>query len=302
MSVINTGSHPKALWPGVKTWWGVEYNRYAPIWPKMFEQQTSDKNYEEEVEDVGFGLMTTKTQGSGIYYDTTQQGNVTRYTHVTFGLGYVVTMEEVQDNQYQETSFKRVSRLARSVAETQEIIHANVFNRGFNASFTGGDGVSMFNTAHPTASGNQSNQLAVAADLSEASLEDLTVQIMLAVDSRGLRFLNKPQTLLVPPQEWFNANRILKSEKQNDTANNAINVINQTGLFSGGIVVNPYFTDTDAFFIRTDCMDGLKHFTRMDVTFDKDNDFDTKNLKASVVTRWSQGWTNWRQIYGSPGA
>lgn len=302
MAVINTGSHPKALWPGVKRWWGLEYNRYTPIWPKMFDQMTSDQNYEEDVEDVGFGLMTTKNQGSGIFYDTTQQGNVTRYTHVTYGLGYIVTMEEMQDNLYEKVSFKRVSRLARSVAETQEVIHASVFNRGFNASFVGGDGVSMLNVAHPTASGNQSNQIAVAADLSEASIEDLGVQIMQAVDSRGLRILNRPQALFVPPQEWFNANRILKSTAQNDTGNNAINVINATGMFSQGITMNPYFSDPDAWFIRTDCPEGLTHYTRMEATFDKDNDFDTKNLKASVVMRWAQGWTNWRQIYGSPGA
>lgn len=301
MAVINTGSHPKALWPGVKRWWGTEYKRYTPIWPKMFEQFNSDQNYEEDVEDVGFGLMQTKNQGTGIYFDTTQQGNTTRYTHITYGLGYVVTMEELQDNLYEKVSFKRVSRLARSVYETEEIIHASVFNRAFNSSFVGGDAVSMMSTAHPTASGNQSNQIATAADLSEASIEDMVVQIMNAQDSRGLQFQNNPKQLLIPSAERFNAIRILKSTQQNDTANNAINAINSLNLLPE-VVWSPYFTDQDAWFIRTDCPEGLTHYNRMEATFDKDNDFDTKNLKASVVMRFVAGWTNWRQIFGSPGA
>jgi hypothetical protein len=302
MAVISTGSHPKALWPGVKRWWGIEYNRLPPIWPRMFERLTSEQNYEEDVEDVGFGLLSVKNQAGGIVYDTAQQGTVSRYTHVTYGLGYQVTMEELQDNLYEKVSFKRSGRLARSLYETEEVIHANVFNRAFNSTFTGGDGVELISASHPTASGNQSNILTVAADLSEAALEDMVTQIMDAKDSRGLRFSNIPQCLLVPNALWWEANRIVKSVQQNDTANNATNVLRQENVFPDGIIRNPYFTDPDAYFIRTNCPEGLTHYTRMAAQFDKDNDFDTKNLKASVVCRWSNGWTNFRQLYGTPGA
>ena len=302
MATITRGSYPKGSWPGVKRWWGVEYKRHDPVWPKMFESLDSDKMYEEDVEDVGFGMLSVKTEAGGIAYDTAQQGSVSRYLHITYGLGFQVSMEELQDNQYEKLSFKRTTRLARSVAETEETIHANIFNRAFNSTYTGGDGVEMISTAHPTASGNQSNELTTAADLSEASIEDLCIQIMDTQDSRGMKFANNPQMLMVPPESMFEANRIVKSVLQNDTANNAVNVIKVLNMFPGGILVNRYFTDADAWFIKTDCTDGLTHYNRMAWDFDQDNDFDTKNFKACVIGRFSAGWTNWRNVFGSEGA
>ena len=302
MSVITRAHHPKALWPGVKRWWGAEYNRHDPIWPKIFERMSSNQAYEEDVEEIGFGLLSTKDESGSIVYDTSQQGSVSRYTNITYGLGYQVTLEELQDNLYQKVSLKRASRLARSVYETEEVIHAQIFNRAFNSSYAGGDGQEMIATDHPTVAGNQSNHITTAADLSEAALEDLVIQIMDSKDSRGLRFSNKPRCLIVPNALWFEATRILKSVLQNDSANNAINALKANNTFPEGIICNPYLTDADAWFIKTDCMDGLTHYDRMKATFDKDNDFDTKNAKASVIMRFSAGWTNWRQIWGSPGA
>lgn len=302
MATITRGSHPKALWPGIHKWWGTEYKRREPQWPRMFEVQTSDKAYEEDVEEVGFGLLSVKNEAGSIVYDTAQQGAVSRYTNITYGLGFQVTEEELDDNQYEKLSFKRTSRLARSVYETEENVHANVFNRAFNSSFTGGDGVSMISASHPTASGNQSNLITVASDISETSIENLCIQIENMVDSRGLKFANKPRMLLVSTQNMFEANRIVKSVLQNDTAQNAINVIKMLNVFPDGIMTNNYFTDSDAWFIRTDCMDGLQHFTRKAASFEQDNDFDTSNLKTKVTMRFSAGWSNWRQIAGSPGA
>lgn len=302
MAVITRASHPKALWPGVKNWWGLEYKRYEPVWPKIFEKKSSTQAYEEDVEDVGFGLLSAKNEGGSISYDTAQQGTVSRYTHITYGLGYQVTLEELQDNLYEKVSFKRTTRLARSVHETEETIHANILNRAFNSSFTGGDGKELIATDHPTASGNQSNELTVAADLSEASIEDLVIQVANAKDSRGLRTSIKPKCLLVPNELMFEAHRIVKSVLQNDTANNATNAIRQMGVFPDGIIVWPYLTDSDAWFIKTDCMFGLMHYDRMAPSFDRDTDFDSKNLKASVIMRFSAGHTDWRQIFGSPGA
>lgn len=301
MAVITRGSHPKALWPGVKRWWGTEYKRHEPIWPKMFESLTSDKSYEEDVEEVGFGLLSVKNEGGAIVYDTAQQGAVSRYTNVTYGLGFQVTEEELDDNQYEKLSFKRTSRLARSVYETEENVHANVYNRAFNASFVGGDGVSMISASHPTVNGNQSNLLTTAADLSEAAIENLCIQIAGAVDSRGLKFSNKPRSLFIPKELMFEANRIVKSVLQNDTTNNAVNVIKMLNIFPDGIVPNVYFTSATAWFIRTDCLDGVTHYTRKAASFEQDNDFDTSNLKTKVQMRFSAGWSNWRQVYGTPG-
>ncbi len=304
MSVITTGAHPKALWPGIKKFWGVNYNRNEPVWKQVFMVDTSEQAYEEEVEEVGFGLLSSKGQGQGINYDTAQQGTVSRYTAFTYALGYMVTMEEMMDNLYEKVSYKRAGKLARSVYETEEIDHAAVLNRAFNSNYTGGDGKPLCALHHPTASGDQSNNLTVDADLSEASIEDLMIQIMGTKDSRGLKVSNKARRLLVPDNLWFEANRVVKSVLQNDTANNAVNVLKMTNTFPEGILKWSYLTDPDAWFIQTDSAgeDGLKHFTRMAATFEQDNDFDTKNAKASVIARWSKGWSNWRGIFASQGA
>lgn len=303
MAVITRGSYPKGKWPGVRRWWGLEYKKREPVWSQVFESLDSDKEYEEDVEDVGFGMLSTKDEAGAISYDTAQQGAVSRYLNITYGLGYQVTMEELQDNQYEKLTFKRTSRLARSTAETEETVHANILNRAFNSTYTGGDGVELISTAHPTASGNQSNELTTAADLSEASIEDLCIQIAGMTDSRGLKNVNiSPEQLIVPRELWFEANRIVKSVLQNDTANNAVNVIKMLNVFPKGILMWRYLTDADAWFIKTDCMEGLTHYNRMAWEFDRDSDFETKNFKASVVGRFSAGWTNWRSLAASPGA
>jgi len=302
MAVITRGSHPASAWPGVKRWFGNEYGEHEQIWKRVFESLQSTQAYEEDVESVGFGLLSTKNETGGIVYDTAHQGYTKRYTNVTYGMGFQVTMEELQDNLYEKVSFKRASRLARSCKETEETIHANIFNRAFNSTYQGGDAKEMIATDHPTDSGNQSNHITTAADLSEASIEDLCIQIADSVDQRNLKFSNNPRCLIVANNNMFEANRIVKSVLQNDTANNAVNAIRMMNIFADGIIVWPYLTDPDAWFIKTDVMDGLTHYTRMPVTYDQDNDFDSKNLKSSAIMRFSAGWTDWRQIWGSPGA
>lgn len=301
MSVINTGSFPKLLFPGIRRVWGMEYKRHSPIWPKIFEVLSSEQAYEEDVETVGFGLMSVKGQGGGLNYDTAQQGYVSRYTHITYALGYVVTMEEVEDNLYEKVSLKRATKLARSVYETEEIVHANVLNRAFTSTYAGGDGKELCATDHPTVAGNQSNELSTAADLSETAIEDLVTQIRQSKDSRGIRFQNNPKALIIPSELEWDAGRILGSDLQNDTANNAMNVMKANRTIPE-TVMSTYLSDPDAWFIKTDCGEGLTHYTRKAAVFDTDGDFDTKNLKASAIARWSQGWSNWRGLYGSPGA
>src|SRR3990167_5771905 len=302
MPVITRGNFPNALMPGVHKWYGSEYKRHEPIWPRMFEGLSSERAYEEEVEEVGLGLMSIKSEGAAITYDTAQQGATSRYTQITYATGIIVTMEELQDNQYEQLSFRRTSKMARSVHETEETLGSQVFNRAFNSSYTGGDGVEMISTAHPTYSGNQSNHLTTAADLSEAAIEDLCVQIADSLDNRGQRFANKPKMLMVANADMFESFRIVKSVLQSDSAQNAINAIKAMNVFSDGILVNPYLTDTDAWFVRTDCMDGTKRFTRMKPDISQDNDFDTKNFRESVIMRLVYGWTDFRQWFGSPGA
>lgn len=300
--VITTGNHPKALWPGVKAWFGASYNEIPLQHTQIFDVETSDKAYEEDVEMTGFGLAPVKTQGGSISYDSHTQGPTTRYTHVVYGLGYIVTREEIEDNQYEKVSRARARALGRSMRQTKEIVAANIFNRAFNSAYVGGDGKEMIATDHPTPGGASSNELAVAADLSEASIEDMITLIMNAKDSRGLRIGLMPRKLIVPSGEWANAERIVGSTLQNDTANNAINAIKSQGVLPGGVVVWRYLTDPDAWFIKTDASDGLKLYNRRPLSFDKDNDFDTDNAKAKATERYSFGWSDWRAVFGTEGA
>jgi len=299
---ITTGNHPKALWPGVKAWWGRAYDEHAVEYTDLFDMDTSSQAYEEDVGLTGFGLASVKPQGMSIEYDTESQGYTSRYYHVTYALGYIVTMEELMDNLYAVVSKRRARANAFSMRQTKENVAANIINRAFNASYTHGDGQVLICSTHPTKSGNQSNLLTTAADLSEASIEDLIIQMMGAVNERNLKINLMPKSLHVARQEWFEANRILKSTLQVHTGDNTVNVLKMTNALPGGIKVNHYFTDSDAWFIKSNCPDGLKGYQRMAIQFDQDNDFDTKNAKAASIERYKFGVTDWRSIWGTPGA
>jgi len=300
--VITTGSHPKALWPGMRKFWGREYSEHPVEWKMLMDDMTSEKNYEEDSEVTGFGLASTKSQAASISYDSETAGPTKRYTHVTYGLGYIVSREEQEDNLYEIVSKRRIKALAFSVRQTEEIVAANVYNRAFNSSFTGADGKEMIATDHTTVNGSQSNELTVAADLSEGAIEDLCIQIMNSKNSRGLNIALMPKELIVSPSEAFNAERILKSTLQTGTANNDINAIKNMGLLPGGVVVNHYLSDADAWFLKTNCPNGVMRFTRRATEFKQDNDFDTENAKAKSTLRFSVGWTDWRAVFGSAGA
>jgi hypothetical protein len=301
MSVITSGNHPKLLWPGLNAIFG-KYKDLPYQHTQVFDAHESDKSYEEDVELTGFGLAPVKSEGGSISYDSHTQGPTTRYTNVTYGLGFIETIEAVEDNLYKQRATSRTKMLARSMRITKETVVANVINRAFNNAYLGGDGLELISTAHVTVDGTQSNELAVAADLSEASLEDMFIQIMNATDSRGLRIRLMPKKLIVPPNLAFEAERIVKSNLQNDTANNAINAIKSTGMLPGGVMVWHYLSDTDAWFITTDAENGLKLFNRRALSFAKDSDFDTDNFKHKATERYVAGWSDWRGIFGSEGA
>ncbi len=302
MTVISTGNIAKLLWPGLNARWGANYTEYPKEYTDLVDVFSSDKAYEEDQEVTGFGLAPIKPQGQAITYDSAQQGVTTRYTHVAYGLGFIITHEALMDNQYEKIGMQRTGSLAFSMRQTKENVVANMYNRAFNSSYAFGDGVQLLSTAHPTLTGNQSNTLAVAADMSEASLEDMVIQIGQAVNARGMRISLQAKSLIVPINLQFEAARILKSVGQNDTANNAINALRSMGMFTDGVKVNHYLTDTDAFFIRTNAPEGLKLFQREEASFAQDGDFDTSNLKYKAYERYSVGVSDFRSLYGSPGA
>lgn len=300
--VINTGSNPKLLWPGIKKVWGLEYNKHDMEYKDLFDIKTSNKAYEETVELVGFGLAPEKEQGTSVQYASTQQAFTNRYTNKAYALGYIVTHEEDKDNLYKEVAEERAMRLAFSMRTTKEIVGANIYNRAFDPTATFADGQPLLSTAHPTQSGVQSNTLAVAADLSEVALEDLLIQIANAKDSAGLQIALRGKSLHVPTNLMFTAERIMSSVLQNDTANNAINAIKTMSLLPEGIKVNHYFTDSDAWFVRTDVSTGLCFFQREEISFTEDNDFDTSNNKYKAYERYVPGVSDFRGLYGSEGA
>jgi hypothetical protein len=291
------------LWPGVFTTWGQVYDQHEKEYTDLYEVKSSDKAYEQGVQITPFGLAPIKAQGAPVTYDGELQGVVSTYTHVAYALGYIVTYEEQRDNLYKEVATRRAEANAFSMSQTIENIAAFPYNNAFATTyFTTADAAALISTSHVNATGGTfSNALSPAADLSEAALEDLTIQIMGAQNDTGLLINIMPKSLHISRQEWYNANRILQSVLQSGTANNDINVLKATNAFPGGIKLNHYFTSPHAWFIRTNAPNGMTFFWRDEPMFDQDNDFDTKNAKAASYMRLSVGCTDPRGIYGSNG-
>lgn len=302
MSVMTTGTFPKGLWPGVHRFWGLGYREHEMEFPLLFDMRGSEQAYEEVVEATGFGMAPRKPEGSAISYDTQTQGPTSRFEHAAYALGYILTFEEGQDGLYASLSEGRSRALGFSMRVTKETVAANVYNRATNASYTGGDGVSLLSTAHPTLTGNQANRLAVAADLSEKAIEDLITLIHDMTNNRGLPVALKADKLCIPTALNWEACRILQSVQQPGTANNDVNALRAKNALPGGVVMNHYFTDADQFFISTDAPDGMIGFDRHSEGPSQDNDFDTKNLRVARYERYSFGWGDWRGVVGSPGA
>ncbi len=303
MGVITSGSFAKALWPGVNAWYGKSYNDYPAEWVKLgFADNKSSKAYEEDVGISSFGLAAVKAEGAPITYDSERQGYTTRYNHVVYALGFIITREMFEDDQYDVVGQKKAKALARSMRQTKEIVAANIFNRAFSNSYVGGDGKELCATDHPNvAGGTQANELTTAADLSEASLEQAVIDLEGFTDDRGLLIAAKPRKLIVPRQLRFEAHRILGADGRTGTDLNDPNALKDMGLFSD-VTVNHFLTDADAWFIVTDVDDGLKYFERRADAFEMDNDFDTENAKFKATARYSFGWSDYRGVFGSPGA
>lgn len=301
--IINTGSYPKALWEGVKSWWdsaAAATPQYAPL---MFKKENSTKNYEEYVQSVGLGLAVQKDQGQPISYDSMQQGFVTRGTNVAYGLGIITTHEELKDNLYVKLTKGRVEKLRRAFHETKNINATNIFNRAFNNTYAGGDGVSLLNTAHPNfTAGTWQNKLAVDSALSQASVEDMLILMMQARDDRGYIEPLSGDSLVVHPNNIFNAERIVETPKAVGTNNNDINPVSVHNRLPGGIVSNPYLTATGPWFITTNCQDGLIWQEREALDIWEDNDGDTRNFKVGAYERYTFLWGNPRGLYGSNAA
>ena len=302
--VITSSSFAKLLWPGLNAIYGKEYNDYAVEWDKLFEKNTSDKAYEEDLGLSSFGLAVVKPEGAPISYDTERQGFTSRYNHVVYALGFIITREIYEDDLYGKVGAQKAKALARSLRQTKEIVAANVYNRAFTAGYVGGDGQVLLSTGHlNVAGGTFSNKIATDADLSEAALEQAVIDIAGYRDDRGLLIAAKPEKLVIPYQLQFEAKRILNADGRVGTDLNDPNVLKQSSIFNQ-VIVNHYLNSTgnDDWFILTNVKDGLKYFERRGDQFEMDNDFDTENAKFKATARYSFGWSDPRAIYGSQGA
>ena len=302
---ITTGNIPRLLQEGLNRIFGATYEEHPTEWDKIFDSSESRKAFEVDAQLEGLGLAPEKPEGDEISFDSMTQGFTPKYQNLTYAKGFIVTKEALADELYGQLENK-TRRLAFSMSQTKEVVGANVLNRGFNSAFTqpDGDGLELFSSVHINgpSGGTFSNELAVAADLSEASLEDLLIVIGNATDPRGLQIALQGIRLVVPVALQFEAQRILGSVLQNDTGNNATNAVRDMNALRDGFTVNHYLTDTDAWFIKTNSPDGLKYFTRQAVEFGQDNAFTSGNARMKADERYSYGWSDPRGMYGSEGA
>ena len=292
----------KELEPGLNALFGLEYKQYADETKDIFATESSDRAFEEEVMLSGFGEAGVKPEGQGVSFDTAQETYTARYTMETIALAFSITEEAIEDNLYDRLASRYTKALARSMANSKQVKAANVLNRAFNSSYTGGDGLELCSTAHTIVAGTEQNELSTAADLNETSLEQAMIDIAALTDERGLKIAAKGMKLIIPSALQFTAERLMKSTQRVGTADNDINAVVSKGMIPQGYTVNHYLTDTDAFFIKTDVPNGLKHFTRAPIKTAMEGDFETGNVRYKARERYSFGWSDWRGIFGSPGA
>jgi len=293
----------KELLPGLNALFGLEYAKYAEEHGEIFDSESSDRSFEEETKLSGFSAAPVKNEGSAIEYDNAQEAWTARYTHETIAMGFSITEEAVEDNLYDSLSSRYTKALARAMAYTKQVKAAAILNNAFDSNVTYGDGVELCSTAHPLVSGGtNSNEPATAADLNETSLEAAVIQIAAWTDERSLLIAAKPRKLIIPPSLQFVATRLLETELRVSTADNDINALKTNGSIPGGYTINHYLTDSDAWFLKTDIPNGLKHFTRAAMSTGMDGDFDTGNARYKARERYSFGVSDPLGIYGSPGA
>ena len=293
----------KELEPGLNALFGLEYQNYENQHTEIFDIENSDRAFEEEVMLSGFANAAVKSEGAAVTFDTANESFTSRYTHETIALAFAITEEAIEDNLYDRIATRYTKALARSMAQTKQIKAANVLNNGFSSSFPGGDGKELFATDHPTQSaGELKNELSTSADLSETSLEQAMIDIAAFKDERGFKIAARGLKLIIPSELQFTAERILKSPARVGTADNDLNALSSKGMLPQGYVVNNYLTDTDAFFIKTDIPNGMKMFNRANLKTAMEGDFDTGNVRYKARERYSFGFSDWRGMFGSPGA
>ena len=300
---INRAQLVKELVPGLHALFGLEYDSYENQHEEIFDTESSERAFEEEVMLSGFGEAPTKGEGAAVVYDTAQESFTSRYSHETIALAFALTEEAIEDNLYDTLSSRYTRALARSMNTTKQVKAANVLNNAFNSSFVGGDGKELCATDHPTVGNiDLRNELSTAADLNETSLEQSLIDIADFKDERGLKINAQAVKLIIPPALQFVADRLMESPGRINTSDNDINAIRNMGMVPQGYVVNNYLTDTDAFFLKTDVPNGLKHFVRTPVQTSMEGDFETGNVRYKARERYSFGFSDWRGIFGSPGA
>jgi len=293
----------KELLPGLNALFGMEYKRYAEEHKEIYETETSDRSFEEETKLSGFNAAPVKNEGQAIAYDNAQEAWTARYNHETIAMGFSITEEAMEDNLYDSLSTRYTKALARAMAYSKQVKAANILNNGFNAAFPGGDGVSLFSTAHPLVSGGtNSNRPTVASDLNETSLENAVIQIAAWTDERGLLIAAKPRKLIVPPALMFVTTRLLETNLRVGTTDNDINALKNNGAIPEGYTVNHFLTDPNAWFLTTDVPNGLKHFERVPMSTSMDADFETGNSRFKARARYSFGWSDPLGMFASPGA
>ena len=289
----------KELEPGLNALFGLEYKNYENQHTEIFDTENSDRAFEEEVMLSGFENASVKSEGAAVVYDNAQETFTARYQHETIALAFALTEENIEDNLYDKISTRYTKALARSMANTKQVKAAAVLNNGFNANFAGGDGVALFATDHPTIAGTFSNELAVASDLNETSLEQALIDIAAMTDERGLKIASRGMKLIIPSALQFTADRLMKSEGRTGTADNDINAVRNMGMIPEGYTVNHFLTSNKKWFIKTDVPNGLKHFVRSPIKTSMEGDFDTGNVRYKARERYVFGFSDPRGIFGS---
>lgn len=302
MSAINRAALAEHLWPGIIEFFGLEYKDYEPQYGYIFTTRGSRKAYEEYVMESAFGLAPGKEAGAPVTFDEASDVWKGRVTMEAYALGFVITREAVEDDQYFDLVPRYSRALKRSMVQTKEVRAAAFCDATFTTSQTG-DGVSVINAAHPLKNGDTfSNRAGANADLNETSLEAATIQIADFVDERGLRINCNPQGLVVPNGLQFTAERLMKTTSGRvGTGDNDVAAMHTMGIIPKGYKINNYLSDPRAWWLTTDVSEGMTHWDRTPLDIEEGDGMDNQVMKVLAYERYAFSCMDPRSIYGAPG-
>lgn len=300
MSIINRGYITSFLRPGLNTVF-ANFNTYPDLWKEIYSQHLSEKAVEYDVSFKELDLAQLRGEGAPTAMGDMRELYTTSYLHAAYAIGFQITRFAIEDNLYKEQFPQQALNMRQSLATVKNVNGAYLFNNGFNANSTGGDGQPLYSTAHPTTVGTLANTFTNAVGLNEVSLQSAITIVKGWTNNAGWKINTNTIKLLVPQNMTYEASRLLNSAYTPNSGDNAINPLNYDKWMPGGVCTNQFILNPNFWAILTDEPNGFKYFSRTKPDIDFITDTMTDNVTVRMMERYSMNYSNWRCSFGAIG-